>query len=253
MILLLGGTLEGREIAGALAGRGLQVLVTVASDYGAEMLPPDLPVEVLIGRLDAAALDRLLTERKIRLIVDATHPYARVITETAWEVSRNKKIPFIRYQRPPAAEGAGGDRIYRVNSYEEGAELVMGLGERIFLTIGSRNLAPFVKAARQAGRRIVARVLPDARVLEECAAMGMAPQDIIAIQGPFSLEMNLAMLREYGADVLVTKDSGTTGGADKKLEAAAALGIPAVIVARPDYRGIPVTDSIEQILHKVKS
>jgi len=260
MILVLGGTREGREIAGVLAGHGCRVLATVVSGYGAELITPDPAVEVLVRPLDAGELDRLLAERDIRLIIDATHPYARVITETAWEAAQSKGIPYVRYERPPVTAGDEGSspvkdagrnsRLYRAGDYKEAAQLAVSFGETVFLTIGSRNLEPFIRAGRLSGKRIVARVLPDAGVLVQCAALGILPQDIIALQGPFSLEMNMAMFREYKADVLVTKDSGSTGGTDTKLAAAAALEIPVVMVARPDYPGIPVTDRIDEILRQ---
>lgn len=253
MILVLGGTLEGREITGLLAGRGARVLTTVASGYGAEMLSPHIPAEVLVGQLDAGALDRLVTEREVKLIIDATHPYAREITGTAWAVAKRKGIPYIRYERPPADPAVNNDRIYRVIDYNEAAAMAARLGETIFLTIGSRNLAPFIRVGREQAKRIVARVLPDAAVLAECTAMGLAPADIIAVQGPFSEAMNLAMFREYKAAVLVTKDSGKTGGTDTKLAAAASLGLPVVIVARPVYPDLPVLDRIADIISQAQS
>ena len=248
MILVLGGTLEGREISGLLAAEGFEVLVSVVSGYGAELIPRDLPVNILVTQLDAPEMEDLIAERDIRLIIDATHPYARVITDTAWKISEKTGIPYIRYERPPIANKVQSDRVFRAGTYEEAAMMAVNTAETVFLTIGSRNLEPFIRIGREHQKRVVARVLPDAGVLEQCAALSMSPKDIIAIQGPFSLEMNRIMLREFGAGVLVTKDSGSTGGTDKKIAAAADLGIPVIIVARPDYRGIPVTDRIELIL-----
>ncbi|MHB9093979.1 MAG: precorrin-6A reductase [Eubacteriales bacterium] len=252
MILILGGTLEGREIADAVARLGFKALVTVVSGYGAEMIPQNTPVEVLVGRLDSLELEQLIRDRGIQLIVDATHPYAYVITETAWKTAQANCIPYIRYERPPVSNETNDPGVYRVKSYGEAAELSTTLGETVFLTIGSKNLEPFLKAGKVRGSRVVARVLPDAKVLEQCSALGIASRDIIAVQGPFSLEMNLAMLREYGAGVLVTKDSGHTGGTDTKLAAAARLNIPVVIVSRPESGNGPVTDNIPEILDLVK-
>ncbi len=252
MILVLGGTLEGRKIAGVLAAAGFRVMVTVTSGYGAEVMPRDLPVELLVRKLNATDLDRLVRQKNIRLIVDATHPYARVITETAWEVSQKRNIPYIRFQRPSVTEEFQGEAVFRVNSYEEAAKLAVSKGNTVFLTIGSRNLEPFIRVGREGRKRVVARVLPDAGVLQQCAALQIPPADIIAIQGPFSLEMNQAMFREYGAEVLVTKDSGITGGTDTKISAALGLKIPVIIVARPDYGIIPVTDNVEVILENAR-
>ncbi len=248
MILVLGGTLEGREIAGALANEGHNVLITVVSGYGAEMIPPVSPVEVLVKRLDAGELERVIHERRVRMIVDATHPYARAITETAWKAANDMGIPYIRYERPPVLTGTANNLIYRAGDYEKAAELAVGLGDTVFLTIGSKNVLPFIRAARECSKRIVARVLPDPEVLEQCLAAGLAPKEIIAVQGPFSCEMNMAMFREYGADVLVTKDSGLTGGTDTKLEAAMELAIPVVMIERPECRGIPALERIDEVI-----
>lgn len=248
MILVLGGTLEGREIAAAVAGMGYQTMLTVVSGYGAGMVVQDQLLEVLVGSLDDLGLRTLMRERRIRLVVDATHPYAGIITATAWQAAREMQVPYIRYDRPQAAASTRHSGIYPAKNYEAAADIAKDLGETVFLTIGSKNLRPFMEMGRKCGRRIVARVLPDARVLAECSALGLAPRDIIAVQGPFSIDMNIAMLREYKANVLVTKDSGSTGGTDTKLEAAARLEIPVVVVGRPDSPKVPVTDSIPEIL-----
>lgn len=248
MILVLGGTLEGRQIARILAAKNYSVLVSVASDYGAGVMAEEFPAGVLVGRLDGAALEKLLRDRGIRMIVDATHPYARNITELARKTANSTGVPYIRYERPPAAETDDENTLYRVKTYEEAAELALSLGETVFLTIGSKNIGSFLRAGRETGKRVIARVLPDQKVLEECEAMGMAPRDIVALQGPVGFDMNLAMLKEYRADVLVTKDSGAVGGTGAKLEAAAVLGIPVVLIERPAYEGIPVTDSIEDVI-----
>jgi len=251
MILILGGTREGREIASSLAARGFGVLVTVVSGYGAEMIPPDVSVEVLVLELDTCKLEQIIDDRNIRLIIDATHPYARVITGIAFKSAGNKGIPFIRYERPPALTETGS-KICPVKTYEEAAELAVSLGDTVFLTIGSKNLRSFIEAGRKADKRVVARVLPDQKVMAQCRELGLPRHDIIALQGPFSMETNLAMFREYKAGVLVTKDSGRTGGTDTKLAAAVALGIPVVIITRPDYQGIPTTADIQEIFRQVE-
>ncbi len=250
MILVLGGTQEGREIAGMLAGAGYEVLATVVSGYGAGMMDGGRPVEVIVKRLDSRDLKEIIRARNIRLIVDATHPYATVITETAWNTAQETGIPYIRFERPAVIGHIDQERVYRAGSYREAAELAASMGGTVFLTIGSKNLAPFVAAGRAGAERVVARVLPDPGVLEQCLALGMAQKDIIAVQGPFSCELNLAMFREYKAGVLVTKDSGAAGGTDTKLQAAKQMRIPVIIIERPDYRGIPVTDSMQEILSR---
>jgi len=252
MILVLGGTQEAREISVLLASEGYKVLVTVASGYGAGMMPKEAGAEVLVGRLDGPDLEHLITKRGIKMIVDVTHPYARDITETAWEIAKKTEAPYIRYERPAVSEVSESGTIYRVKTYQEAAKLTMSLGNTIFLAIGSKNIQPFVQEGRRLNKRVVVRVLPDATVLEQCYALGIRAQDILALQGPFSIELNLAMLRHYAAEVLVTKDSGSVGGTDTKIEAAARLGVPVVMVDRPIYQEIPVTGDVTSIIQQAK-
>lgn len=258
MIIVLGGTAEGREIAALLGRRGFKVLLTVVSDYGAALAPPESSVEVLAGKLEQTELAELISNRGIRVIIDATHPYAKVATDNSLKAALETKVPYLRFERKPAADSIEGPGIYRVKTYEEAAETAMSLGNNVFLTIGSKNLEPFVKKSNDTNKRVVARVLPDAGVIQQCLNLGLLPKDIIAVQGPFSLEMNVAWMREYRADVLVTKDSGRVGGTDTKLEAAAQLELPVVVITRPDNAitsisvDMAIFDDIDQIVNRAE-
>lgn len=234
MILVLGGTAEGREIAALLGRRGFRILLTVVSDYGAALVQSEPLVEVVAGKLNRNELTELILKRGIRVIIDATHPYAKEATDNSLEAALETKSPYLRFERKPAADSIEGPGIYRVKTYEEAAETAVSLGNTIFLTIGSKNLEPFIKTSQGINKRIVARVLPDAGVIRQCLELGLLPRNIIAVQGPFSLAMNKAWLREYGADVLVTKDSGRVGGTDTKFAAATDLELPVVVISRPD-------------------
>jgi precorrin-6A/cobalt-precorrin-6A reductase len=252
MILVLGGTLEGREIASLLAKQGHKVLISVVSGYGAKMIPQEDGVEVNVGMLDEGGLEYLIKTKDIRIMVDATHPYAREITETAWETASACDVKYVRYNRPAVKENVKQAKIFMSDNYEEAAKMAFELGENVFLTIGSKNIEPFVKEGQRLSKRLVARVLPEAKVLEQCYDMGLEAKDILAMQGPFSQEMNMAIFNEYKADVLVTKDSGTVGGAETKLKAAAQLGMPVVMIARPENREIPATNSIMEVVKQVE-
>jgi precorrin-6A/cobalt-precorrin-6A reductase len=107
------------------------------------------------------------------------------------------------------------------------------VGGTVFLAVGTRLLDELVGHPALKGRRLVVRVLPDPRSLERCLALGIPPGDIVAAQGPFSVEFNRAMLRHFQAEVLVTKESGRSGGLEEKLAAALAEGIRAVVIRRP--------------------
>ena len=228
MILLLGGTSDARDIARGLRADGAEVLVTVVTGYGAELASEDAAVR--LGALDAAALRELAQHAEV--VVDATHPFAAAVSSMAIEVCAGLGVPYLRYERPGSALP---DAVHVVESAEEAAALAVTLagGGVLFLTVGSKTLAPYIAAARAAGCPLIARVLPTADVLAATEALGLTPREVLALQGPTTRELEVALLRHTRAAVLVTKESGPTGGVLEKLAAAATVGIPAVVVGRP--------------------
>ncbi|MDK2889076.1 MAG: precorrin-6A/cobalt-precorrin-6A reductase, partial [Thermoanaerobacter sp.] len=212
MIMVLAGTSDGREIVKTLASHGYRVLACAATPYGASLLEGSGALRVSGRRLSGAEIGRVIEENKVEILVDATHPYAVEVSATASEVCREKRVRYIRYQRP-ASPIKEHSLVFYVKSYQEAAVKAAELGEVIFLATGSKTLDVFWEAAKKRGRRVIARVLPHPDVLKKCLDLGLTPADIVAIQGPFSREVNLALLRHYNAGVLVTKDGGARGGA----------------------------------------
>lgn len=239
MILLLAGTKDGRDLAQYLESKGFEVLATAVSAYGGNLLQSSGVEEVLAKGLSATELKKIILEKKIRAVVDATHPFAQEISRQAIEISGELALPYLRYERLEVLL-PDSPLIHRVNSVEEGAKKAFSLGEKVFLTTGSKTLDIFLKEQKNGQARIIVRVLPDPKVLEKCFSLGLTPKDIVAIQGPFSKELNSAFYRQYQIDVLVTKESGLIGGVDSKIDAALDLDIPVVVIQRPkvDYPAV---------------
>lgn len=232
MILLLGGTTEGREAARALASRGWPVVVSVATPYGAELARCGFDGEVLVGRRDSSGFAALIGERGVEVVVDATHPFAVEARRNARRAAVQCQVPYLRFTRPPEPLPAH-PLIRLAPDFAAAARLAAAHGPVIFLTTGSKTLPFFLPAARAAGRRVVARVLPEPEVIAACREQGLLPRDIVALQGPVTEELNRALFRAYGATVVVTKESGGSGGQAAKIKAALDLGIPLVVVRRP--------------------
>lgn len=228
MILILGGTSDAREVAQQIRAAGYPVLVTVVSGYAAE-LAQDIG-EVRVGALTEASFAVLLEQAQA--VVDATHPFATAVSRLAIDGCQAHGVPYLRYERP---EAALPDNVLLAVDAEEAAQMAVNAarGGTMFLTVGSKTLATYVPVARDAGCRVVARVLPTADSLAACAQCGLTPRDIIAMQGPTTTELDIALLRYLHADVLVTKESGPAGGVADKVAAATAAGIPAIVVGRP--------------------
>ncbi len=231
MILLLGGTSDAPPIALGLARAGYRVLVSQATDVLlATVAHPN--IEARSGPLDERGLAEVVDHYAIRAIVDATHPYAIAIHAAASQAADNKGVPYLRFLRPAAIdESAPGVEL--VPDHAAAAVAAFRRGRPVLLTTGTRNLLPYVEQARRTGLGLTVRVLDHPQSLEACRRAGIRPEQIIAGRGPFSIDENRRHIRDFGAGVLVTKDSGMAGGTAEKLDAARAEGCDVIVIARP--------------------
>ncbi|MCR5029966.1 MAG: cobalt-precorrin-6A reductase [Selenomonadaceae bacterium] len=250
MIFTAAGTQDGRELAGALLSAGYPVTASVVSSYGEKLLERYPGLVVNDKPLDAEALEAYIREHGVRLFVDASHPYAANVSQNAMRACHAEGIPYIRYERRSVP--IDYENVHRVETYEEAAKAAAQFGKTVFLTTGSRNLKAFVKSEALKEHTVIARILPTAKVLEECEVLGLTPKQIVALQGPFSEELNVALYQQYGAEVIVTKNSGEIGGTDTKLTAAKKLGLSVVMIDRPKLEYDVIAYTFEEVLEFVK-
>ena len=250
MILVLAGTQDGREIAAGLREAGYEVIASVVSEYGRELVAQS-GVPVQAAAMDEQELQQFVIQHGIRLMIDTTHPYAVNVSRNARQVAANLHIPCLRYERPDSALPIYA-KLVLAPDMQRAAEMAVGLGKTVFLTTGSHSLPLFRAAAAGRDCRLIARVLPQPEVIADCIANGFSPADIIAAQGPFSQELNRELFRAYGADVMVTKNSGAIGGTDAKIAAAIELGLMIVVVQRPAALQQQVFESLPALLEYLK-
>ena len=233
MILLMGGTQDARALVKALnlAFPGTMIVATAVSDYGADLLREQGGCVVLQGGMDAQALVRFIREKEVRVLVDATHPYAERASIEARQAAADAAIDYLRYDRPASSIPAGNG-VYYAADFITAANIAGRFGNKIFLTIGTRHLQEFM-GALPPEKQVVARILPDEGGIAHCKELGLSPAAIVALQGPVSQSLNAALFAEYGAQVVVSKDSGETGGTPQKVAAARERKIPIVLVRRP--------------------
>ncbi|MFE0735394.1 cobalt-precorrin-6A reductase [Streptomyces sp. NPDC058855] len=231
-VLILGGTAEARALAGLLHGR-----VRVTSSLAGRVANPRLPAgEVRIGGFGGAdGLAAWLREHGADAVIDATHPFAARISFNAARAAADAHVPLLALRRPGWVPGAGDD--WRpVDSLEEAAAALDGLGDRVFLTTGRMGLAAF--ADRPEWFLVRSVDAPEAPM--------PARTEVLLDRGPFTVEGERELLARHGIDVLVTKDSGAAATAPK-LTAAREAGVPVVIVRRPPAPpGVPVAATPEE-------
>jgi len=250
MILVLAGTKDGRDLTALLTEKGYQVMVSVFSEYGRDLLQLNQDL-IHTGPLDTDGFTDFIYKNNIHLIVDASHPYAINVSENAMTACQTTNIPYIRYERP-AATLPTYNGLHVVHDYIQAVQLAATLGEVIFLTTGSRHLSLFKTTACLQKHRVIARVLPEPSVLAECLQLGFKPQDIVAIQGPFSHNLNVSLFQEYNAEVIVTKNSGKIGGSDTKITAAMALNLPVVMIDRPIIQYSKVVCNLTDVINFIR-
>lgn len=251
MILVLAGTQDGRELTKKLLDNNYQVMASVTSDYGKKLLQAE---NLLINDhpLDLVELEKIINDNHINLIVDASHPYAINISKNAIQLSKALHINYIRYERA-TVELPDYDKIFFAENYQVAAKLASNFGKNIFLTTGSRMLHVFVNDPALKKHTIIARVLPEAKVIEECTNLGFTPKTLIALQGPFSHELNVELYKKYDANVIITKNSGSIGGTDTKITAAMTLDLPIVIIDRPKLEYELLATNFDEVLSLVKN
>ncbi|MDO5141930.1 MAG: precorrin-6A reductase [Eubacteriales bacterium] len=225
-LVVFSGTSEGHALCRCLSAWSVAAEVYVATAYGAAVMEPMPGITVHEGRLDAAQIaDRLDADT---LLVDATHPYATAVTANLRAACARTGARYERLLRPPV-QAAGAITVPNTAAAVAWLDAHPG---KVLLTTGSKELEAYTAVADWR-ERLYPRVLPSVAVLEKCVSLGFAGSHIIAMQGPFSEEMNAALLRQTGATILVTKDTGASGGFAQKLAAARQTGATALVVSRP--------------------
>ncbi len=245
-VRVFAGTTEGRLLCEWLAARGVRARAYAATEYGGELIC-DLPgVEAHTGRLDEQEMETELAGAAI--VVDATHPFASLASAN---IRAAAEATGARYMRLRREEEAVPDDVVVAGSIAEAARVLAQAPGRALLTTGSKELAPYTRV-EGFGERFFVRVLPTVDAVEKCAHAGFPPSRIIAMQGPFTRELNAAMLRQVGASWLVTKDSGSVGGTGEKIAAARDVGARCILIARPDESGRTFTlGEVEDLLARL--
>jgi precorrin-6A/cobalt-precorrin-6A reductase len=234
-VLVMAGTKDAAIIIKKLKSTGnFKIIATTTTEYGAEIAKSSGADEVLSGQLNEKELTNLIKENGIEILVDATHPFAITATKNAIKSSECTKIKYIRFERPEE-DLIETPLIYKVFSFEEAALKVLEITERsdrILHLAGVSTLNHIIKKIGK--KRIFARVLPSVDSVQKCLDLGLKQENIIAMQGTFSKNFNKALMDEYDISVIITKESGKTGGTASKIAAALDLGIQVVIVVRPE-------------------
>lgn len=230
-VIVFAGTTEGREIAEFLDRKGISAHICVATEYGEQLLQGGQNLEISHERLNAEEMELLIKEKKCEMVIDATHPYAAEVTINIKKACEAAEVSYIRVLRENQENQNSGDCLY-ADSVEDAVALLEHTKGNILATTGSKEAAKYT-ALTDYESRVFLRVLSLPDVVKQCKELGFQGKNLICMQGPFSKELNIAMLRQWDCKYLVTKMSGATGGFQEKIDAARICGCISVIIGRP--------------------
>jgi precorrin-6x reductase len=249
-VWVFSGTSDGNALASRLRETGYPIVVSTATEYGADLASEDLPgVFVRSGRIGTDARRRELEGSGARAIVDATHPFATAISFQLKGLSEVLRIPYLRYERPRAVSPYSA--ILCKSALEAAAQSI-ARGSRIFLGTGAKDLAVFLNHEGASGCEWYVRIPAESDSLQRVLGLGVRRANVCAIQGPCSKEFNEALWRSWGIDCVVTKESGEIGGFLTKAEAAHSLGIPLIVVERPEVSYPMVAYDFDMVVDRLR-
>ena len=252
-ILLFAGTTEGRNLAEFLEKNQIPTEVCVATQYGETLLEEGKYLHVHAGRLDETEMEQQIQKQQITLVIDATHPYAVIVSQNIRRACSRTGTEYIRLARKEtdASWKQEMEDVTEVASVAEAAAFLAKKEGRIFAATGSKELSAY-QVIPDYQDRVVARVLSTPEAVSECAMLGFSGKNLICMQGPFTEDLNVAMLRQAQASWMVTKEYGKAGGFLEKLRAAKKAGAKLVVIKRPGERSEEIAeDQKEENLYAI--
>lgn len=239
-VMVMAGTKDAATIIKKLSStRKFNILATTTTSYGADIAKAAGADKVISKGLTSEELVGVIKTNDIDILVDATHPFAANATYNAIKSSKTAGIKYLRFERPEE-NFKKNNFIHEVSSFEEAAlktsELIKGMQGNILHLAGVSTLKHITESVDL--NRIFARVLPSIVSIKKCLDLGLKQESIIAMQGVFSKKFNKALFEEYDVSLIITKESGETGGTKSKIDAALESGVHVILVTRPKIKEI---------------
>jgi precorrin-6A/cobalt-precorrin-6A reductase len=240
-LLLLGGSTEANRLARRLSGHPrIKATLSLA---GRTTNPAAATLPTRMGGFGGIeGLSRYLREENIRVVVDATHPFAAQMSGNAMAACASAHVPLAVFTRPPWRAQLG-DAWTEVSDAMEAAVALGPLSKRVFLTVGRQQLAAFQSAPHQFLVRTIDPPVPE--LLPKSA-------EILLAKGPFTVAEEIDLMRRHAIEILVSKNSGG-GATEAKIEAARSLGLPVVMIQRPPAQAQTVFYDVEQAIAWIES
>lgn len=248
-VLIFGGTKESRMLAEEIAKKNFNVVINVTSEYAKEVIEKRDNIFVNVKKMEKEEIEHFIIRNHFDIVVDATHPYAEIITKNVKEVCSKLNVKYIRFLRKFSNIGYG--KCF--DSIEEVCNYLNNKKGNIFITTGSKDLSKFVNIDNYKYRLFV-RVLPTIESIESCKKYDIPTKNIICMYPPYSLNLNIAMFDEVKANFVISKDTDRNGGFYNKMEAAKKVNAEFIVIKRPiEETGFDFVDIINEVIKYEKT
>lgn len=248
MIWVIGGTKDSRDFLEKFVESTTDIVVTTATEYGGKLLE-NLSVKVVCKKLTYSMMLDFVKSEGVERIIDLSHPYATEVSQNALNVSREMGVEYFRFEREEIS--LLPQKYSEFDSIEELIKYIEGVEGNILVTLGSNNIPHFSQMKNLSNCYF--RILPKWDMVKRCEDVGILPKNIIAMQGPFSKNMNRAMIEQYGIKYLVTKQAGDTGGEREKIDSADEMEVEVVFLTRPKVDYPNCYSDIDELVEVIKN
>ena len=229
MIWVIGGTKDSRDFLEKFIKYDNNIIVSTATEYGAKLIE-NLPIKISSEKMDKEAMLKFVDDNKITKVIDISHPYAFEVSKNAMKVAEEKNIKYFRFEREEV--NILPKKYKKFEDIESLIKYIENLEGNILVTLGSNNV-PLFKGLKNLSD-IYFRILPRWDMVKKCEDNNILPKNIIAMQGPFTENMNIAMMEQFNIKYLITKKTGDTGGEREKVSACDKLDVEIIYLEKKE-------------------
>ena len=236
-ICIFGGTTEGRVFAEFLSHKNIKADLFIATEYAQQFINNLNNINIYQKRLDDKEMTKLFLDKNYDFVVDATHPFAKLVSQNIVKSSHVSGTKYLRIIR----NSIENNYCTYFTSFKECVDYLNAVDGNVLLTTGSKDLDKF-SSVENYNYRIYVRILPMESSLKRCIDLGYINKNIICMQGPFSQELNIAMINSINAKYLVTKESSDSGGFEEKVQACIKTGAQCLVIRKQYEEGYTIDE-----------
>lgn len=247
MIWVIGGTKDSRDFLEKFIKFEKDIIVSTATEYGGKLLE-NLPIKISSEKMNKEEMLNFVKNNNIKKIIDISHPYAFEVSKNAMDIADEMNVEYFRFEREDIGILPKKYSIFEnINDLISYTEKLEG---NILVTLGSNNV-PLFKDVKNL-QNFYFRILPKWDMVKKCEDNNILPKNIIAMQGPFTENINIAMIEQLKIKYLITKKAGDTGGEREKISACDKTNVEVIYLEKKEIQYKNCYSNIDILIKKLR-